>query len=103
MDVACAVIFAVCIFYTTIVSTQLYKSKIQWPKNFTGFKSDPNLNSRIATWSRNVKIMFLCGNPSLVLLNTNGGSDLINEQIVGYCIVVDILDYFVYFVHLELS
>ena len=97
MDVACAVIFAVCIFYTTIVSTQLYKSKIQWPKNCTTFKSDPSLKSR------NVKIMLLCGNPSLVLLNPNGGSDLNNEQIVGYCIVDDILDYYVHFVYLELS
>ena len=93
MDVACAVIFAVCIFYTTIVSTQIYKSKIQWPKNCTTFKSDPNLKSR------NVKIMLLCGNTSLILLNP----DLNNEQIVGYCIVYDILDYYVHFVYLELS
>ena len=97
MDVACAVIFAVCIFYTTIVSTQLYKSKIQWPKNCTTFKSDSNLKSR------NVKIMLLSGNPSLVLLNPNGGSDLNTEQIAGYCIVDDILDYYVHFVYLELS
>ena len=57
VDIACAVIFAVCIFYTTIVSTQLYKSKIQWPKNCTAFKSDLNLKSRIATKVGNYGVM----------------------------------------------
>ena len=47
--------------------------------------------------------MLLSGNPSLVLLNPNGGSDLNNEQIVGSFIVDDILDYYVHFVYLELS